>query len=435
MDNFMKSAEESLREFGSDASKGLTPEQVEESRARWGRNAFTQAKKKSLLRRIWEACTEPMLILLFFAWLITVAVNIVNVATGNGHFDFYECIGILVAIILSVTLTVVMEGRSAKAFEELNKIKEGVEIKVVRGGVVQYVPQQDLVVGDIVYLETGNKVAADGRLLESLSLQSDESSLTGESAPVKKDANAVFSAAETPVAERTNMVYSGCFITGGTGRMVVTDVGDSTQFGLIAREIQKETEGRTPLQEKMGRLGKVITVIGGVCAALIFIIQLVHILVAFSAFPIAYMIDDPYLRLLGPFAFIFINAALGRRMGARLGGLLCYPLSMLLLAAAMNGGYISQASFVSGILAMGLGDGIAAIVGMKWGRIRLGGKTLEGSFAMLAAVFLVFLTIGGKSPSAALVAAIAATLAELLSPGGLDNVSVPVVSAILMEVL
>ena len=163
--------------------------------------------------------------------------------------------------------------------------------------------------------------------------------------------------------------------------------------------------------------------------------KLVHILVAFSAFPIAYMIDDPYLRLLGPFAFIFINAALGRRMGARLGGLLCYPLSMLLLAAAMNGGFISQASFVSGILAMGLGDGIAAIVGMRWGRIRLGGKTLEGSFAMLAAVFLVFLIIGRKGPSAAIVAAVAATLAELLSPGGLDNVSVPVVSAILMEVL
>ena len=281
MDNFMKTAEETLKEFGSDAAKGLAPEQVEAHRARWGKNAFTQAKKKSLLRRIWEACTEPMLILLFFAWLITVAVNVVNVTQG-GHFDFYECVGILVAIALSVTLTVVMEGRSAKAFEELNKIKEGVEIKVVRGGVVQYVPQQDLVAGDIVYLETGNKVAADGRLIECLSLQSDESSLTGESAPVKKDACAVF-AAETPVAERANMVYSGCFITGGTGKMVVTEVGDSTQFGLIAREIQAETEGRTPLQEKMGRLGKVITAVGGACAALIFLIQLIFTLVAGGA--------------------------------------------------------------------------------------------------------------------------------------------------------
>lgn len=282
MDNYRKTAEETLREFGSDAANGLTPEQVEKSRARYGKNAFTQAKKKSLLRRIWEAATEPMLLLLLFAWLITIAVNVVNVTQGE-PFDVYECAGIFVAIVLSVVLTVVMEGRSAKAFEELNKIKEGVEIKVVRGGVVQYVPQNELVVGDIVYLETGNKVAADGRLLESLSLQCDESSLTGESMPVAKDAGALLSAAETPVAERVNMVYSGCFVTGGTGKMVVTDVGDGTQFGLIAREIQTEQEGRTPLQEKMGRLGKVITVIGAVCAALIFAIRLVFAIVGGGA--------------------------------------------------------------------------------------------------------------------------------------------------------
>ena len=149
---------------------------------------------------------------------------------------------------------------------------------MVRGGIVQFVPQQELAVGDIVYLETGNKVAADGRLLESVSLMSDESSLTGESAPVEKDASAVL-APETPVAERVNTVYFlGCFITGGTGKMVVTDVGDATQFGLIAREIQGGDEGKTPLQEKMAHLGKIITVIGAVCAALIFLIQLAYIL-------------------------------------------------------------------------------------------------------------------------------------------------------------
>ena len=277
MEFYRKTAEETLRELGSDAAAGLTAAQAEENRARYGKNAFTQAKKKSLLRRVWEASTEPMLLLLFFAWLITIAVNVVNVTQGES-FDVYECAGIFVAIVLSVVLTVVMEGRSAKAFEELNKIKEGVEIKVVRGGVVQYVPQSELVVGDIVFLETGNKVAADGRLIESMALQSDESSLTGESAPVKKDAAASFSA-EAPVAEHANMVYSGCFITGGTGKMVVTEVGDQTQFGLIAREIQTEREGKTPLQEKMGRLGKVITVIGAACAALIFVIRLVFSLV------------------------------------------------------------------------------------------------------------------------------------------------------------
>ncbi len=275
---YERSGEEIVAELHSDSREGLSSEQVKINAEKYGRNEFSKAKKKSLLRRIWEAATEPMLILLFFAWVITVAVNIVKeVQSRNG--DFIECVGILVAIAISVVLTVVMEGRSAKAFEELNKIKEGIEIKVVRDGVVQYIPQSDLVVGDIVFLETGNKVAADGRLIESVSLMSDESSLTGESVPVEKDAHAVFSG-DIPVAERTNMVFSGCFITGGTGKMVVTGVGDNTEFGLIAREIQTGGEGQTPLQEKMGKLGKVITVVGAVCAALIFIIQLVHILIA-----------------------------------------------------------------------------------------------------------------------------------------------------------
>ena len=279
MEAFNQTPDQAVAAYGSDKTNGLTPEQVKENGEKFGRNEFTKSKRKSLLRRVWEAATEPMLILLFFAWVITIAVNAVSAAQG-GHFDVYECIGIFVAIIISVVLTVVMEGRSAKAFDELNKIKEGVEIKVVRGGVVQYVPQQELVVGDIVFLETGNKVAADGRLLESVSLTSDESSLTGESAPVEKNAEAVFGKADVPVAERVNMVYSGCFITGGTGKMVVTDVGDNTQFGLIAREIQVEGTGQTPLQEKMGRLGKAITLIGGVFSGLIFLIQLIHILVS-----------------------------------------------------------------------------------------------------------------------------------------------------------
>ena len=281
MESYNKSAQEVLESLQTDAHKGLTEHQVKENGERYGRNEFTKAGRKSLLRRIWEAATEPMLILLLCAWAITIAVNIVNVTQGE-PFDWAECAGILVAVLISVVLTVVMEGRSAKAFDELNKIKEGIEIKVVRNGVVQYIPQQELVVGDIVFLETGNKIAADGRLIESISLMSDESSLTGESAPVEKDANAVL-AEGTPVAERINMVYSGCFITGGTGKMVVTDVGDFTQFGLIAREIQGGGEGQTPLQEKMARLGKVITVIGAVFAVLIFIIQLIFVLATGSA--------------------------------------------------------------------------------------------------------------------------------------------------------
>lgn len=280
---FNSDAESVVRDFETDACSGLSAEQVKRNAEKYGVNEFTRTKPKSLFRRIFEAATEPMLILLIFAWIITMAVNIVREVQNPGTGDFFEVIGIVFAIAVSVVLTVVMEGRSAKAFAELNKIKEGIEIKVVRGGVVRYVPQQEIVAGDIVYVETGNKIPADGRLLESKSLLCDESSLTGESMPVEKNADAVFESENVPVAERVNMLYSGCFITGGTGKMVVTNVGDNTEFGLIAREIQTDKGGQTPLQEKMARLGKVITLIGSAAAALIFIIQLIVLCVQGAA--------------------------------------------------------------------------------------------------------------------------------------------------------
>lgn len=272
---FDKRVSDVINDLGTNAEFGLTDEQVEQSRCKNGKNEFTKTKPKSLIRRIFEAATEPMLILLIFAWLITMAVNIVREVQNAGSGDFFEVIGIVFAIAVSVTLTIVMEGRSAKAFAELNKIKEGIEIKVIRNGIVQYVSQQDIVVGDIVYLETGNKIPADGRLIDSKSLTVDESSLTGESMPVEKDAEKVFTCDKVPVAERVNMLYSGCFITGGTGKMVVTGVGDNTEFGQIAREIQTESSGSTPLQEKMAKLGKIITVIGAIAAGIIFVIQLI----------------------------------------------------------------------------------------------------------------------------------------------------------------
>ena len=123
---------------------------------------------------------------------------------------------------LSSTSAVTPSARkSAKAFEELNKIGSDIKVKVLRNGKTEIIAQGDIVVGDIVILETGNKIPADGRLLESVSLQVDESSLTGESANVEKDENLLCDE-KTPVAERKNMLYSGCFVTSGNGKMVVT---------------------------------------------------------------------------------------------------------------------------------------------------------------------------------------------------------------------
>ncbi len=269
---YTKTHTQVLEELNVSPGNGLTENSVVKNRIAYGENSFTRKKPASLISRILKGCLEPMVIMLIASGLITLGVNITRVLTG-GHADFFECVGIFAAIFLSVIITVVMEGRSAKAFEALNKITDDTQIRVIRGGQTKLIPQCEVVVGDIICIETGNKIPVDARLISSVSLMADESALTGESMAVHKDAEAVFSY-ETPVAERRNMLYSGCFITGGSGRAVVTSVGDSTEFGKIACELSNKQTGLTPLQEKMAKLGKCIAFIGLIIAAAVFVIQL-----------------------------------------------------------------------------------------------------------------------------------------------------------------
>lgn len=274
MKEFMESPEETLARLQVNGDCGLTDAQATMSAQKYGANSFTREKPPSLGRRILAAASEPMIIMLILAAAIALGVNIAR-ALGGGEADFLECAGIFAAIFLSVIITVVMEGKSAKAFETLNRINEDIFVKVIRDGEVRMIGQKELVVGDIVCVETGDKISADGRLLESACLYADEASLTGESVPVEKDACAVFPCEDTPVAERINMLYSGCFITSGSGKMIVSAVGDKTEFGKIARELSKTEKSSTPLQEKLAKLGKLITLLGAIAAAVVFVIQLV----------------------------------------------------------------------------------------------------------------------------------------------------------------
>ncbi len=271
---FMLSREELLAKTGTDREKGLSDSQAEASRAKYGANSFAAQSHESLARRIWEASTEPMLLMLIFAAVITLAVNITRYFTG-GEYNFLECVGIFAAISLSVVITIITEGKSAKAFEALNRINEDTLIKVLRNGEAQLVTQKDIVVGDIIMAETGDKIVADGRLLDSNDLSVDESALTGESLPVKKNADFACSKT-TPVAERANMLYSGCFVSAGNGRMLVTGVGNDTEFGQIAQELSSIEKTTTPLQEKLDKLGKQITILGASAAAIVFLIELVQ---------------------------------------------------------------------------------------------------------------------------------------------------------------
>jgi Ca2+-transporting ATPase len=270
MKAYTKSHEEILRELCSDISDGLTDSQADTNAEKYGANSLKREKPPSLLRQIIGAMREPMLIMLLLAAVIALGVNTVIAATG-GSADFLECVGIFAAIGICVGITVGMEGKSAKAFEALARINEDTVVKVIRNGSAVHIYQQDIVAGDIVLISAGDRVPADGRVLSGSALEADESSLTGESRAVKKRDTVLTESA--PLAERVNMLYSGCFITGGSGKMIVTEVGADTELGKISAELSATVQTNTPLQEKLAKMGKIIAVIGSAAAAIAFTAQ------------------------------------------------------------------------------------------------------------------------------------------------------------------
>ena len=166
--------------LSTDCKNGLTRSQVDINRRKYGANELARKKRKSLFKRLIESLLEPTLIILEFAWVITVGVNIGKSLRGNGG-DIYECLGILIAILISAFLTVYMEGRSEKAFELLGAVYDKISVKVIRDGKTVVIPKEEVVAGDLVIIETGDKIIADGRLVEACNLKTDESMLTGES--------------------------------------------------------------------------------------------------------------------------------------------------------------------------------------------------------------------------------------------------------------
>ncbi len=277
MNYHAKSAEQVLRETGS-SRRGLSVKEAGFRRNRFGGNELTRKKEKSFFSRVVAAVKEPMLLMLLFGFIITLGANIGKyVKTGDG--DFTECFGILAAVILSVSITLIMEGSSQKAFNALKGIADGAAVKVLRDGQITVVAQKDVVRGDVVILESGDKIVADGRLIDSEFLSVDESSLTGESRSAKKDASAVL-AINAHLAERVNCVYSGTFVTGGRGAFVVTGTGDDTEIGRIAGELSVNVPENSPLSRKLSKLGKTVTAIGAVCAAVVFLTSLLRLIFA-----------------------------------------------------------------------------------------------------------------------------------------------------------
>lgn len=236
--------------------KGLTAQQVTDSREKHGINILTPPPKPSLWVKFFENFKDPMIRILLVALALSMGIAIYELCTGHGWDALFEPIGIFVAIILATGIGFILEVNANKKFEILNQVNDDVAVKVIRDGVITQVPRKDIVVGDIVILGTGDEVPADGVLIDSVALSINESTLTGEPLIKKSHLPEEF---KNDVTYPTNHVMRGTTVVEGNGTMEVTAVGDATEYGKVYEAAQIDTGVKTPLTIQLERLGKVIS--------------------------------------------------------------------------------------------------------------------------------------------------------------------------------
>ena len=271
MDYHSSSAEDVIKELGTDEKRGLTSERVSALQAQFGPNKLDEKKKKPLVLRFLEQFADVMIIILLIAAVISFVVTCIQVVNGEGEaLEFVEPALIVFIVVLNAVMGLVQESKAEKALEALKNMSAP-HARVLRDGKEQIVAASELVPGDIIFLESGDFVPADARLLESTNLKSEESALTGESVPSEKDAREVVEA-DAPIGDRSNMVFTGCSVTYGTATAVVTGTGMKTEMGKIANLLAGEKETRTPLQQKLAQMGKYLGIVALVACAVVFIV-------------------------------------------------------------------------------------------------------------------------------------------------------------------
>lgn len=268
--------------------KGLTPQEVADSRQKHGENVLTPAKKSSVWTLFLEKFKDPLIIILIIAGFLSIGIACYEwFGLGHGAEVFFEPVGIFVAIFLATWVAFFFEREADKQFSILNKVNDDALVEVIRDGNVTAIPKREVVVGDIVVLPTGTEIPADGELLEAVSLSVDESSLTGEpicrksTNPDDFDDNATFA---------TNHVLRGTKVMEGHGLMRVTAVGDHTENGKVFEAAQIDNSVRTPLNEQLDGLGMLVTKVSYVFAALIIVGRLI---VFFDWAPVVWTLAVP----------------------------------------------------------------------------------------------------------------------------------------------
>ncbi|MBO4979604.1 MAG: HAD-IC family P-type ATPase, partial [Clostridia bacterium] len=265
-----KSSEEVLEALAVSPEAGLAAEEVALRKEKYGVNKLKEKKKKTTMQRFLDQFKDAMIIIL----LIAAVISFVLICVEKNWGELFEPGLILLIVILNAIMGVYQEGKAEKALDALKNMSAP-HARVIRGGVEMVIDAAELVPGDIIKLEAGDFVPADARLLQSVSLKSEEAALTGESVPSEKDA-AVVVDENAPIGDRTNMVFSGCSITYGTALAVVSATGMDTEMGKIANLLDSEEDTQTPLQQKLAQLGKYLGFMALAACAVIFVVGLLN---------------------------------------------------------------------------------------------------------------------------------------------------------------
>lgn len=274
-----KSYKETLEELKVDKQNGLSKEEAESRLLKYGENSLKNNKKKSLISVFFAQFNDPMIFILFAAAVLSVAISLYGVITDpiNNSFDFADPIIILAVVVLNAVIGTVQENKAEKSLEALQKMASPTCV-VRRDGQLEEIKAEKLVPGDIVILEEGRTIPADLRLIEAINLKTDESSLTGESLPVEKNAEIVFSE-EVGVGDRTNIAYMSTPVTYGRGEGVVINTGMNTETGKIAKMLSESDNEQTPLQKKLAELSKFLGILTIIIVFLIFGVQMLDLFI------------------------------------------------------------------------------------------------------------------------------------------------------------
>ncbi len=268
---YCEEKEQVLQALGS-STNGLSDTEAKSRLEKNGKNRLEAAKGKTLLQRFLEQLSDPMIIILIIAAVISGVLAVVE------NDSFTDVIIILAVVIINAVLGVYQESKAEKAIEALQEMSAATS-RVLRDGRVQVIHSEDLVVGDIILLEAGDAVPADARILESASLQVEEAALTGESVPVTKFIDIINlrdNEKDVPLGDRKNMLYMGGTVVYGRGTAVVTATGMDTEMGKIADALRHAEESDTPLQIKLNQLSKILTWLVLVICVVVFAVQILR---------------------------------------------------------------------------------------------------------------------------------------------------------------